>query len=181
MHEVLLELLQFRERVVGAKIQFPGVGRLLGNYIHANSFIRARGRVALSNDGEAIVAGDKAGIRPGVHRVHHDRAIIHRDVVEAGNDEDDLASLVELHLMYTRTRAQRRCSYKKEKEGKLSHVCEQPDSLVRFEGGKQSLLQININTIERGVTRPLLLYCKTGFRVPSTLPALHGNRIAAST
>jgi hypothetical protein len=73
--------------------------------------------------------------------------------------------------MYTRTRAQRRCSYKKEKEGKLSHVCEQPDSLVRFEGGKQSLLQININTIERGVTRPLLLYCKTGFRVPSTLPA----------
>jgi hypothetical protein len=34
--------------------------------------------------------------------------------------------------MYTRTRAQRSGGHKKEKKGKLSHVCEQPDSLVRL-------------------------------------------------
>jgi hypothetical protein len=74
--------------------------------------------------------------------------------------------------MYARTRAQRSCGYKKEKEGELSHVCEQPDSSCQIEGGKQSLLQININAIKRSETRPLLLYCKRGLRVPSTLPPL---------
>jgi hypothetical protein len=32
----------------------------------------------------------------------------------------------------------------------------------QIEGGKQSLLQININAIKRGKARPLPLYCKTG-------------------
>jgi hypothetical protein len=34
--------------------------------------------------------------------------------------------------MHTRTRAQGRGGYQKEKKGKLSHVGEQPDSLVRL-------------------------------------------------
>ena len=107
LQDGLLQSLQFRERVVGAEIEFPRIGGFLGNYIHADGFVGARGRVALPNDGKAIVSRDEAGSGPGVHRVHHDRAIIDRDVVEAGNDESDLASLIELHLMYTRTRAQR--------------------------------------------------------------------------
>src|ERR1700731_315606 len=91
-----------------------------------------RGRVAFPNNGEAIVARNEAGLGSGIHRVHHDRAIIYRDVVVSGDDECDLASLIELHLMHTRTRAQGRGGHQKEKEGKLSHVCEKPDSLVRL-------------------------------------------------
>ena len=42
----------------------------------------------------------------------------------------------------------------------------------QIEGGKQSLLQININAMKRGAARPLPLYRKTGFQVPSALPTL---------
>jgi hypothetical protein len=108
VHNVVLKFLQFRKRVVSAKVELPSVGGPLGNYIHANRFIRLGGRVAFPDDEKAIVPADEAGLCPSVHRVHHDRAIIHRDVVVLGDDKRDLASLVELHLMYTRTRAQRR-------------------------------------------------------------------------
>jgi hypothetical protein len=108
VHNVVLKFLQFRKRVVSAKVELPSVGGPLGNYIHTNRFIRPGGRVAFPDDEKAIVPADEAGLCPSVHRVHHDRAIIHRDVVVLGDDKRDLASLVELHLMYTRTRAQRR-------------------------------------------------------------------------
>jgi hypothetical protein len=49
-----------------------------------------------------------------------------------GDDQHDLAGLVELNLMHTRTRAQCCGRKKREKKGKLSHVCGQPDSFVRL-------------------------------------------------
>jgi hypothetical protein len=61
-----------------------------------------------------------------------DRTIVYRDVVVTGNEEGYLASLVELHLMHTRTRAQRRSGKKQGKQRKLSHVYERPDSFVRL-------------------------------------------------
>ena len=122
VHNILLKFLQLRERVVRTKIQFPRISCLLRNYIHTDGFIRVRGRVAFPNNGKAIVARNEAGLGPCVHRVHHDRAIVYRDVFVSGDDECDLASLIELHLMHTRTRAQGKGSHQKEKEGKLSHV-----------------------------------------------------------
>ena len=55
----LLKFLQARKRIVGAKIQFPGIRRLFGNDIHANRFIRTRRRIAFPDDGKAVVAGMK--------------------------------------------------------------------------------------------------------------------------
>ena len=63
LDDVLLELLQLRKRVVPAKIQLPGIGRLFGNDIHANGFIRPGGRVALANNGKTVIAWDEAGGR----------------------------------------------------------------------------------------------------------------------